>query len=144
MLSVSEMRRWCLSKTSRDQNVLRKTSLEFATGAFTRAIGIKPPDFYNWMHGKKELPRERLKTMSRLIEKYEAGMLEFEIDTYYAHNGRMRALKHRLTPRPMPTRMVIDFTGPAPRVQLLGRPKLEQMPDFPSLMGPLRLDAKGK
>lgn len=144
MLSTSEMRRWCLSKTSRDQNVLRKTGLEFATGAFTRAIGIKKPDFYNWMHGKVKLPRERLKLMSRLIEKYEAGLLEFEIDTYYVHSGTMKALKHRTTPRRMPTRMVIDFASGAPRVQLLGRPKLEQMPDFPTLAGPLRLDGKGK
>ena len=144
MLSIEQMLKWGLAHTARHIR-MGDHDRDFATNAFCRAIGLDYTDFYGWLNGRKELKPGAARRMSRFIEQWEAGMLEFKRDKSGKQaNGLKRVLVHRSAPRRMPTRMVIDLSGRAPRLQMLGQPTLERMPDFPSLAGPLQLDAKGK
>lgn len=135
MLSIEQMRRWCLAHTSRNRRNFGQHNREFSTFAFLRALGMQRQNFYNWMHGNKPLYGQQPRLMSKFIEDWEAGLLEF-VRGPKSHDTK-RILRHRSVPKKMPIRMVVDITGGSAKLRMLGKPVLERMPDFPSLSGAL-------
>ena len=108
--------------------------------AFLRAVGMKHRAFYKWLHGVEEQPRYMLQRMSRFVEDWEAGRLAFSPPA----DNMKRDLLHLSEPRKMPTRMQIDLSGRAARLQFIAKPAFERMPDFPDLAGPLAVDVNRK
>lgn len=131
-LSTEEMRLWCRSHTRRGKSkYFGEHNREFATGAFVRSIGWKKQTFYDWLNCKIPLPKRVRAQMSKFIEQWDAGLLEFTSSS----KARRAELVHRATPK-VRTRMAVDFSGSVPRLQILSRgPLTRDMPSFPSVAG---------
>jgi hypothetical protein len=111
---------------------------EFVLRAMLREIGLDRKFFTRWLRRKDPLPRETLRVMGRFIEDWEAGMLEFRRATKSdgLHANRM-LLVHRKTPKPIPARLTIDFSGRGPRLKLIAKPRRDRMPTMPEISGKL-------
>lgn len=133
MLSIEELRRFCLANTKRGQRkFIRDGKREFSVGAFIRTIGWESRHFYDWMHKKGMMPSRVQKTMSRFVELWDAGTIGF---TPYEQSKRVHVV-HFATPRAPRTRLAVDIGPAGARLQILGRRKAsERLPPFPDVAG---------
>lgn len=137
ILSTEEIRRWCRAHTRRGQSkYLNKEAREFATMAFLRHIGFDHRDFYRFVDSRYGLTADKQRVMSRFIEDWEAGLIEFSKGG--GENGRGRKVVHLSIPRKKPSRGMIDFTGTRPKLFLVPRRDPDRMPSFPSVAFPTK------
>ena len=132
MLANEELKRWFRAKRDgrRDREMKMKSLF--------RHVGLKESNFKLWLRGNAKLTHRMQRILSRFVEDWEAGLIEFVPDWSYPRaNGQKARIVHRATPRPMPQRMTIDFSGSRPRLTLLGRPPRDRMPGFPEISGKL-------
>lgn len=143
MLSIEEIGRWCLRRKRRPDG--------FVLRSFLRAINFDRKDYERWLQGKRQLPLERQRIISRFIEDWESGMVEFRVrsrkgvvprDGLGKRGGIIYDLHHRSTPRPMPIRMNVDLSSGRARLSFVPKPERLRMPSFPDVAGALRLDGK--
>lgn len=139
MLSIEELRRWCLKRKKRPEG--------FVLRSFLRAINFGRKEYEHWLRGKRSLPLERQRIISRFVEDWEAGMVEFRLrsrkgivprDGQGKRGGHIYDLHHRDTPRPMPIRMSVDLSGAKPRITFMGKRERLRMPSFPDVAGTLK------
>lgn len=132
MLGTEDIRKWFRGKMDGRQK------RDFKLASMLRTIKWGHREFRRWLEGDVPINKERQKVISRFIEDWEAGFLEFAPDWNYKYaNGLKGTLVHRTTPRHVPARLTINFEGRSPRLTLLPKPKRERLPSFPEISGKL-------
>lgn len=138
MLSIEELRRWFLRRKKRPDG--------FVLRSFLRSVDFRRADFQRWLAGARPLALERQRVISRFVEDWEAGLIEFRVrsrkgkvprDGQGKRGGHIWDMHHRTTPRPMPIRMNVDLSGGKPRLSFVARPERLRMPSFPDVAGAL-------
>ena len=131
MLSREELRRWFEGKKKTPVRDLKIRSMY-------RELKLDERGIRRWLAGQRPLPVETQRILSKFVEDWENGMLEFKVDRSYKHaNGMKGTLVHRATPKPMPARFTVDIGPRGTRLKLLGKPERTRMPGFPEIAGKL-------
>ena len=130
--SIDQLRLWCLQHTKRGQRKYAgDMTREMAVYAFIREIGWRRENFYRWLKGKESIPARVRSLMTRFIQQWEAGTIEFA----RAPRTGKRILVHLERPRPR-TRMSVALTPSGPVLSFAERPAMDApMPTFRDLIG---------